>query len=153
LTRQVVSKYKNIRYYESEERLDCWGHQNRAFGLEKALGGFVSFQNADNEVLPGAFKEMLSKAKETSSDVILSDLKHSYFSYMVLVSHFAINYCDMCNFIIRADLAREAGFFPKGDKWDKTTDFAADGHFIERVKTTKKDLLVTKIPKVFFIHH
>ena len=155
-SRNICESYNDprIKYYESETRLNCFGHQNRAWGLSLAQGKYINFNNADNEFTKDAFSKLVKYAIEFDRDVALADLKHSYFPNIpVFKTHFAINYCDMCNFVIKADIAKEVGFIPKGSQWDRVADFAADGHFIEKVKKYYPKLKVLKIDENLFTHN
>lgn len=152
-TRRIVEKYQregfDIEYIESEKRYNDWGHSLRAIGLEKATGTFVHWNNGDNIVLPPFVEVMLGGGFCDNMDIVHCDILHNYpingkEPYNVLESRLMLNCIDMANFIIRTDIAKKVGFNHR--------NFAADGLFIEDVKTQIPTLRQRKLYQCLVVH-
>jgi hypothetical protein len=124
----IASKHANIKYLESEERGNCWGHQNRAWGLTMVDTPWVSFTNGDNQYCYKFMDYMEKNLDERFLDVVTFVTAHSYFDYKPFYIMFSNSQCDLAQFAVRTQVARTVGFNHR--------DFAADAHFIEEIKVT-----------------
>jgi len=149
----VVEKYINqgfpIQYIETDKRYNDFGHSLRAIGLDKSTGYYTNFQNADNYLVPVFVELMVGAANNGNMDVSYCDILHNYpingEGYNVLESVFRISSIDMANFIVKTDLAKKVGFNHRS--------FAADGLFVEDIKTAKPDLKLRKLMRCLIVHN
>lgn len=125
----------HLEYYTTKERENKWGHNCRDLGLHYALNldikkgkgfhnSYLSFTNADNEYFSNAV-QVFNSLKNQEVNVLLAQIRHSYFNYSVLDVEFKAARCDFMNMAIRMDLLVETGFPFRG--------YAADAHLIEHI--------------------
>lgn len=174
-TRELITKShkKTWRYFyfETEKRENIWGHNSRSLGLDRTMrldrygekyctADYIYFINGDNELFPDALEtfaklyvdytvESANAGSPTDfyiPDILLANIKHSYFNYTVLPVEFAEARCDFLNMVISSDILKDSGF-----PWRK---FAADAQMINHIKATYDNKLkIAKSNKVIGIHH
>ena len=62
-----IEKYENIKLISTENGGVC---RARNIGIETASGEYISFLDADDELLPDALEVMISVANEKNADII-----------------------------------------------------------------------------------
>lgn len=107
---------------------DDWGHEKRAEGIERAACRWVGFFNDDDSYTRGYLERMLNAADIGNVGAVWCDWP----------GHegcpFALNHSTSGNFIVRTDVAREAGYTDRV--------YHADGLFIDRVAAITSTLKV-----------
>lgn len=143
--RSILSKYKDlpIMYIETESRQGVWGHNCRAEALKYVDTEWVNISNGDNYIVPMANQILLDSIE--GSDVVMTNLVHSYFNYTLFDTRFSIAYTDMCNFIVRSDIAKNVGFNHR--------TYAADGLFCEDIKKAYPNLRIKKLNTCLWVHN
>jgi hypothetical protein len=138
-------KDPRISYIETDKRENCWGHNLRKLGLSLVETKYLNFQNCDNQLFPPFLEGLLSVCERSESDVAICNFVHSHQEYGAFFSTFSISQCDIANFIIKTEIAKEIGF--------NHVEFAADGKFIEEVKSARSNLKVVKHQSVLMVHN
>lgn len=148
--RKIMELYADDRILmvESEIRNQNYGHPNRKWMLDRLPSNtdFVLMTNDDNYYVPKFVEYMLN---ECAPDVgmVYCDTVHSHASYDINYSELRENHIDMGAFIVRQDVAKEAGF--------NYICFNADGKYaVECAETCKKKgLKIVHINKAIFVHN
>lgn len=155
----MMKEYKNenpdrIVYNHTTQRYNDYGHSLREIGLQGVSGDYVLLTNGDNYYVP-IFIEAVSKAiLEHDPDVVLFDMIHSHSraggrnvpKYSFFKTSYKRRSIDMGSAVVRADLARGAGFR------DKT--FAGDATYFEDIAKIKENRLsIKKLNQVLFVHN
>lgn len=99
--------------------MDDWGHAKRAEGLERASRRWVGFFNDDDSYHRGYIEAMLNAATIANVGAAWCDWNGKP------GCGFALNESTSGNFIVRTDVAREAGYTDRV--------YEADGLFINKV--------------------
>jgi hypothetical protein len=141
----------NLSYEETEVRYNDYGHTLRELGLNTATSKYCLLTNDDNYYVPVFIEEVLENLSTTNSDIVYFDMVHSHkiqdlpnpIGYQTLITEPRINRIDIGSFVFRTSLGQSVGFNDRG--------FAADGIFFEAMKNL--DPLISKIPKVLFVHN
>lgn len=142
-------KDKRINFYNSEKRTQCFGHPNRRAMLKKLRyteGDYLLMTNDDNYYVPRFIEFMLSVCGDKTGMAYCNTI-HSHFEYKLNMTEIKKGRIDIGAFIVRLDIAKEAGF--------KHDDFAADGDYAEECKALcdKKRLDTYWLQKPLFIHN
>lgn len=148
----IITQYPdNFSYHESAERLNVHGHQNRAEGIRNSTCPILHLTNADNYQVPTFVENIINNFNNT--DALTFNTLHSYFNYCLWDnSPFAIARTDMAGFAIRSDIAKAVPFDP-GRPWNKDKDFAADGHWIERIRVAYPNLKLKHLNMCLGVHN
>lgn len=119
-----------------------WGHEKRDLGLRAATGEFIGFFNADDSYSERYIEMMMKEAEVPSVGFV--------FCWWKPMGRCTPTYGSSTsgNFIVRQDIAREAGYW-------KDRHYEADGTFIEAVvKATKElDSRVIEVPEILYHHN
>ena len=157
---RVMSEYKKIadeqiKFYSTDIRYNDYGHSLREIGLRSISGDYVLLTNADNYFIPKAIEYLTLALNEYEVDVIIFDMIHSHErpggrllpSYSFFSTKFERNSIDMGAAIVKRELAEKAGFR------DKT--YAGDATYFEDIIRAKdgKEVIISKIPRVLFVHN
>jgi len=146
---------EKIDYFNTALRFNDYGHSLREIGLKQIRGDYVLLTNADNYFIPKTIEYINEIFEQQTPDVVLYDMVHSHnrpgLRNQPAYSFFETNYSreniDMSAAIVRASLAKKAGFR------DKT--FAGDATYFEDILRQKAPtpLIIAKIHRVFFVHN
>ncbi len=147
----VLNLYNDARLWfdYTEVRTENYGHLNRKAKLEEAESSdtdFILMTNDDNYYVPVFIDYFL---KEITSDVgfVYCDSVHSHFEYNLHKTKVKVDHIDIGSFIVRADMAKMAGFH--------NITFNADGEYAEACLAMchQHGLREVYIPKPLFIHN
>jgi hypothetical protein len=146
---ESLMKDSRIRFYQSPERYQRYGHPNRRIMLqtiECSSKDFILLTNDDNYYVP-RFVEFMFKEVIFNTGIIYCDTVHSHMDYRLHTSELKENFIDLGAFIVRADVAKETGFL-----YDH---FSADGRYAEDCVATcqRRHLKSVKIKKPLFVHN
>lgn len=138
-----------IRYYETLQRYDDWGHSLRAIALERIAtepisGDFIVVTNADNYYCPDFIYQMVSAFR---ADVVATycRMSHSHQHWAVIDSKLQHARIDCGCVMVRRDALLAVGW--------KSRDYSADWVCIaELVERFGVDAFV-KIDNVLFVHN
>jgi len=142
-------KDSRVRFYQSPERYQKYGHPNRRTmlqSIECKAQDFILFQNDDNYMVPRTV-EFIMKEIKFNTGIIYWDTVHSHMEYNLHISYLAENFIDMAAFCVRADIAKKTGF--------NHDHFSADGTYaVECLNTCNRMRLKTvKINKPLLVHN
>jgi hypothetical protein len=138
-----IVKDDRIKYSLLDKRYNDWGHTPREYGKQNSLAKYVIMSGDDNYYTPNFVAELL-KASEFNPAIIYWDMVHSHYEYHYFECQLIYNQIDMGAFAVRNDIA-------KNIKLGK--EYAADGHFVEKVKDTYQRDGFVKIDKVLYVHN
>ena len=149
----LFTKDKRVRFYESPERYQNYGHPNRKTMLQTIVtepGDFILMTNDDNYYVPVFVEYMIAVRRQRSGQragIIYCNTVHSHAGYDVHNSELHENCIDMGAFMVREDIAKITGF--------NHIHFSADGTYAEECMRTclKNRLKAVKINKPLFIHN
>jgi GT2 family glycosyltransferase len=142
-------KDERIRFFESPERNQKYGHPNRRSmlqAIEADKNDYILMQNDDNYMVPRTV-EFIIKEMKHDTGIIYWDTVHSHMDYNVHISQLKENFIDMAAFAVRADIAKSTGF--------NHDHFSADGTYAEECLNTCKSegFKAVKINKPLLIHN
>lgn len=142
-------KDERIRFYESPERHQSYGHPNRRTMLQTIqtnANDYILMTNDDNYYVPVFVEKMLAMAHRAAG-LIFCDTVHSHAGYDINYSELRENCIDMGAFIVKADIAKETGF--------NHDHFSADGTYAEECHRACQQhrLKVIKVKKPYFVHN
>jgi hypothetical protein len=147
----IVALYSDprVKFFESDERNQCYGHPNRKMMLENMQGNpgdFVLMTNDDNYYVP-VFVEYMLIACKPNIGFVYCDTVHSHFRYDTHKPKIKENHIDMGCFIVRFDVAKRVGF--------NHLCFTADGKYAEECfgYCLTHRLISSYIPKSLFVHN
>jgi len=148
----TVELYENeprIKYRQSEERYQQFGHPNRKMflkELEPDPTSYVLLTNDDNYNIPVMVEKILNMC-DTETGMVYFDTVHSHFDYNVLKSQIRVDQIDIGSFVVRADIAKEVGF--------NNFAFNGDGYYAVQCANMclKNNLEIKYIPRPLFIHN
>lgn len=137
-----------IRFYQSGERYQKYGHPNRKIMLQKIetkKGDFILMTNDDNYYVPRFVEYFLKAATARAGMVYCNTLRN--FEYEVHNSVIGSGGIDMGAFIVREDIAKRTGF--------NHETVCADGIYAHECyeECKKRKLIAVKIEKPLFIHN
>jgi glycosyltransferase involved in cell wall biosynthesis len=142
-----------VRVLFTDKRYNDWGHTPRELGKQMSTGKYVIMSGDDNYYVPTTVEEIRRKVYESKSEneslgnlcgMVYWDMVHSHYNYDYFKTSPAFNQIDIGAFATRKDLAEQIQL---------TTDYAADGIFVENFKKTFPDKQITKINKVLYVHN
>jgi glycosyltransferase involved in cell wall biosynthesis len=147
--KKVIASYNDprITFTDTEEETG-----NHGFFIRGAVlpllpdNGFVLNTNDDNQYVPRFVEFMLKEASE-GIGIVFCDTVHSHQEYNLQVSELKVSGIDMGAFIVRLDIAKEAGF--------THNTYAYDGYFAEDCLKVcvNKGLRAFHIRKPLYIHN
>lgn len=129
------------------KRYNDWGHTGRELGKTMARYRWVVMTGDDNYYVPTTVKEILEKAEQFAhyeAGMIYWDMVHSHYDYSYFVCSAGFNQIDIGAFATRNDLAKQIKL---------TSDYAADGLFVEEYKKKFPTQTIVKIKKVLYVHN
>ena len=140
---------ERIKFFESEQRNQYYGHPNRKMMLEKMPASnedFVLGTNDDNYYVP-VFVEYMLREVNPRVGMIYCDSVHSHFQYIHHRTQIKIDHVDIGSFIVRMDIAKKTGF--------NGVAFNSDGVYAMKCYDLcrKLGLGATYIAKPLFIHN
>lgn len=153
---EIIQPYKEgrfkderIKFYQSDERYQNYGHPNRRSMLQSIncdSSDFILMQNDDNYMIPRSIEFILKEIRHNVG-IIYWDTVHSHMEYNVHISELKENFVDMAAFAVRADVAKYTGF--------NHDHFSADGRYAEECAATcrSRGLQIVKIRKPLLIHN
>jgi len=65
-----------VKFLNTETRMDNWGHSSRDLGMRNASGEFFFHFNIDNLLYPDCFEKINNKLEETTALVLLFAILH-----------------------------------------------------------------------------
>lgn len=138
-----------VRFFESEQRNQQYGHPNRKMmleGMETSTDDFVLITNDDNYYVP-VFAEYMLREVGAGVGMVYCDSVHSHFSYIHHKTEIRVDHVDIGSFIVRVDIAKRVGFHG--------TNFNSDGVYACLCfdMCRKFGLKTTYIPKPLFVHN
>ena len=153
-TKDLVASCEYV-YLETEKRENVWGHNCREYGLNYVLSlintnnlpykeSYIYFTNGDNEKYTNCISVFNTLSKDRS-EVLLAQIKHSYFDYGVLDVQFQEARCDFMNMCLRSDIMKELKF--------PYRSFAADAHLIRDINKKFPNRIVHKSDEIIGLHH
>lgn len=120
------------------EAMGDWGHTDRAEGVSRAAGGWLGFFN-DDDTYDRRYLELMMKAALGGAQAVWCGWTGRDGNP---APAFRLGQSTAGNFIVRADIAREAGYTAR--------DYAADGQFINRVAQLASATVF--VPEVLYHH-
>lgn len=132
-----------IEYFITGKRYNDWGHSLREIGKQNCNAEYLIMTGDDNYYTPNLVKE-LKLATSSNPGMVYWDMIHSHWNYIYFKCSPAHGYIDMGAFATRTDLAKQIPL---------TTNYAADGDFIEDFKKKFPNEQMIKINKVLFVHN
>ena len=141
----------SIRYSESTQRFNDYGHSLRSIGLQESTGRYTLLTNDDNYYVPTFIEEMLKAGKESRAEIVFCNMVHNHvfedlpnpIGYQVLVTEPKLNRIDMGAFIFETKIGKKVGF--------NSRLFEADWDFFEGL--IRSGASYKKIEKVLFVHN
>jgi hypothetical protein len=106
----ICSKYPQITYLESEERVGNWGHKNRHKGLMMVDTPWVTLTNTDNQYCHGFVHHLMGDMTSNRYDALTWLISHSYFGYEPFYRGFGCGATDLMQFAVRTEMAQAVGF-------------------------------------------
>lgn len=129
--------------HEAPEHGGHFGHEWRAWGLERATGAYVGMTNGDNWYAPVYFEWMLSAMIPAGADLAYANMIHSHHQWAPFKTVLRVGQCDLGAWIATAALARAV-------PWPGTS-FEADGQYIEAMARLARR--VVHVPGHLFVHN
>lgn len=149
--KDIMSIYNDprIRFYESAQRYQAYGHPNRRSMLQAVQcnpNDYILMTNDDNFYVC-KFWELMSSVIKGNTGIVYCNTVHSHFNYDINSSELRENQIDMGAFMVRADLAKITGF--------NHDHFSADGTYAEECLRTCQQRGATsiKVHKALFVHN
>lgn len=115
---RLQEEFPEVEFLERPNRED-WGHEKRAEGIERAACDWLGFFNDDDSYHRGYLEQMLNAGTAANVGAVWCDWNNHE------GCPFALNFSTSGNFIVRTEVAREAGYADRV--------YHADGLFIDRV--------------------
>jgi hypothetical protein len=142
-------KDERVRFYQSAERYQKYGHPNRRAMLQSIKcdpKDFILMTNDDNYHIVRSIEFITGYAKNNTG-LIFWDTVHSHMAYNLHISEIGENHIDMAAFAVRADIAQKTGF-----NYDH---FSADGSYcVECANNCKRrGLKIVKVNKPLLVHN
>jgi len=153
LAETYVRSDARIRYFETKDRFNDFGHSLRDWGMTLANGDYLLITNDDNYYAPTFVEYMLRAACQDELDFVLCDMVHNHrfpgryrsLPYEVFVSVPRKHFIDIGNFIVKSSIAQKTGF--------KGRDFDADGDFVDAIIRQNPRLRLGKVHKILYVHN
>jgi glycosyltransferase involved in cell wall biosynthesis len=134
-----------IRWAYTEKRYNDWGHTPRQLGKQMSQADYIIMTGDDNYYTPNFVEELRKTVVQNNNPgVVFWNMVHSHYDYRFFECRFANHHIDMGAFATRKDIAHEI---------DLGTEYAADGIFVEKVKSRYANELFIRIDKVLFVHN
>jgi hypothetical protein len=123
-------------------------------GLREVSGDFVLLTNDDNYYVPKFIEYVTNAIVATKADVVLFDMVHSHRRpggrklppYSFFETAYRARSIDVGSAVVKADLAKAAGFRDKSFGGDKT-------YFQDVARAAGGKLKICKLPQVLFVHN
>lgn len=158
-SRAIANRYESdfagrLRYIETAQRFNDWGHSLREIGIQVALGEYVLLTNGDNIYGPRTVECIFDAVDQYQLDVVTWNMIHSRpwpgATRLKACNPFSVHpvhdLIDMGSFAVRTTLAKAAGFRDKASDGDAT-------YFSDVLRVTGKSVRVGKIEKTLFVHN
>lgn len=145
---------RDITVHFSERRFNDYGHSLREMALRSITGDFVLLTNDDNYYVPRFIEYVTIAIMAINADVVLYDMIHSHDKpggrdlspYSFFQTSYRRGNIDIGSAVVRADLARRAGFRDKSHDGDAT-------YFEDVARVAGEQLRIIKLPQVLFVHN
>jgi hypothetical protein len=149
----AAGRENRITFWNTDKRYNDYGHSLREQGLRRITGDYILITNGDNYYVPVFVRQVTERIMAAQPDVVLFNMVHSRGPggrrnprYSFFETSYRRRAIDMGSAIVRADLARAAGFRDKG--------FAGDATYFEDVAVAKAGPLhIEKLEDVLFVHN
>lgn len=142
-----------IRYYESSDRFNDYGHSLRDIGITMAAGEYILITNGDNYYSPRLMEFVTEAIERENWDIVMWDMVHSHpgaggrnlGAYAPFGTLPLPRRMDMGCFVVKTKLAKQVGFADKG--------FAGDATYLMDVIEAQPRTRVGKIPRTLLMHN
>ncbi len=131
-----------VRFLETQERKNQFGHPWRKWGIDLARGAYLGLSNDDNYYAPTYFEWMLSELQRTGADVVHCNMVHSHRKWAPIKSQPKRGFVDAGNWIARAELAKQTPWTDMG--------FAGDWTYFSALAASGR---VAKVDGHLFVHN
>ena len=131
----------------TDKRANKFGHNMRKIGIRSALEdgcNWIGTMNGDCWYVPVYFEWMLSQALTKKANFVYCNMIHSHQLWESLNTSIKRGKIDGGCFLANRDICKDI-------KWGDT-DFAADWHYIERLKK-QPNFAPVKIDRFLFTHN
>lgn len=132
-----------IRYTVTERRYNDFGHTPREMGKQASVADYIIMTGDDNYYTPNFVREIRPFCAQNAI-MIYWDMVHSHYQYSYFECSPIMERIDMGAFATRRDVAQQ---IPLG------VSYAADGHFVNKIKELFPEEPLPKIEKVLFVHN
>lgn len=141
------SQFPNIRYSELDRPYNDWGHTPRNYGVQSCNTDWVVMASNDNYYVPIFVAEMRKIINSNPKiNFLYCDMVHDGFAYDVVKCIPKGGRIDMCNMVVRTELAKKMPLNVRVS--------AADAIFCEEyVEKFCKEENIHYIPHVYYIHN
>lgn len=142
---QITDEERRITKFFNNNRANDWGHTPRNLGKDLLIQQgctYVVMSGHDNYYTPNTVEE-ITQASQSSPGLIYWDMVHSHYNYQQFICTPGYNQIDIGAFATRADIASQIQL---------SSDYAADGLFVEEYKARFNDPMV-KIHKILYVHN
>lgn len=138
-----------VRYYETAERINDWGHSLRALALENIAeepieGDYVVITNGDNYYCPGFTEQMLAAFDDDAVGVYCR-MSHSHRRWALVESRLDFQFIDCGCVMTRRSAVLEVGW--------QSRAFEADWVFISDLVARYGQARFRKLETVLFVHN
>lgn len=141
------SQFPNIRYSALEKTYHDWGHTPRNYGVQNCNTDWVVMASNDNYYVP-IFVEQMRKAINSNPKInfLYCDMIHNGYEYNNFKCNPRIGSIDMCNMVVRTELARQLPL--------NSSMVAADGIFCEEyIKKFCTPENIHYFPHIYYVHN
>lgn len=138
-TRKVIFEYTDdprIKYFETEERLNCFGHNMRGIGMQAATGDYIGLTNDDNYYAPVYLEAMLYQLQQHDTDVAYCNMIHSHLGWRPLQTRPVVGGIDAGGWVGKSNIIKATPWRDMGFCGDGTfvTDLVANGARFKKVE-------------------
>lgn len=138
-----------VRYYETPERINDWGHSLRALALENIAeepieGDYVVITNGDNYYCPGFTEQMLA-AFDGDTVAVYCRMSHNHRRWALIDSRLEHQFIDCGCIMVRRTAALDVGW--------RSREHAADWEFVRDLLARYGQERFRKLETVLFVHN
>jgi len=144
---RVTAKMPRLRdLIETPEVRGLWGHPYRQLGIAAATGDWIGLSNDDNYYTPNYLEVMLRAAQQSSADLVVCDVLHSYRGWKPTRNEPGeYGSVDVGAWLARRDLMDKVPWSPDGDM------FHYDGRYFKKLCDAATG--VARVTRPLFIHN
>ena len=147
IARSLIESDKRIRFIETEQRANDWGHTPRQRGFQevesKIEGDFLVVSNSDNYHVPGFVEKML-EAFDDSTDAVYCNMSHDYYSWRNFDTRLEYSFVDCGCVMARRDIALAAG-------WNDNS-YEGDWKYVSDLVDQRGIMRFKKLNATLFVH-